>query len=770
MRTTALYAVLITLLAPPLSAQPQLAVDAQAGRHAINAWIYGINTWSTTGIQKTMHIPLIRFGGDDATSYNWQTSVKNNTGDNPWNYENYSVSPNFDTFHEANLRYGSTTLSTVSLMDWTPSTPGACSFSVKKYGAQKAVAPDKADCGNGILLNGLQIANDPNDAYLPATPAFSQQWIAHLTARYGAANNGGVRFWSMDNEPEWWLSNHVDIYPQSASYDDMTARNIKWATAVKQADPTALITGPVPGGWSGMLFSRVDFNAGWSRTPYQYWDNPVDQKAHGGVAWVPYYLQQMQAAGAKAGTRLLDVLDVHAYITPSSLSGSAGNAAMESLRMTSTRALWDPNYKVPGGGFNDATGAEQAPQMVPRLKQWVAANYPGTLTGITEYSWGALNTITGAIAQADILGIFGREGLDLATLWGAPAPTDPGAFAFQIFRNYDGLGGQFGETSVSATTSDADSLSLFAAQRSDSALTMLVLNKTAAPLTSNVSLANFSPAATAQVWQYSGANLTAIVRQPDAAVSGNSVAATFPAFSMTLIVIPRSQTAMPVAQPAITGVASAASYDSTGVAPGELVALFGKGFGSSTQTTTVLFNGVPAPLVYVTDGQIGAFVPYAAPQFSGRANIIVINQGNASPPFTAPFLASHPALFTANTSGSGQGSILNAKDGSINSASNPAPRGDYITIYATGEGLTNPPGVDGRITLSPLPAPVLACSVTIAGQTAPVQYCGSAPYLTAGVLQVNVQVPQTVGVGNAIPVMLTVGKASSQTTATVAIQ
>jgi uncharacterized protein (TIGR03437 family) len=756
-------------IAPLLSAQ-QLAVDAQANQHAINPWIYGINTWSTTGIQQTMHVPLIRFGGDDATSYNWQTSVKNNTGDNPWNYENYTVSPNFDTFHEANLRYGATTLSTVSLMDWTPSTPGACSFSVKKYGAQKAVAPDKADCGNGILLNGQQIANDPTDAYTPATPAFAQQWIAHLNGKYGAANNGGVRFWSMDNEPEWWLSNHVDIYPQAASYDDTLARNIKWATAVKQSDPTALITGPVPGGWSGMLFSRVDFNAGWGKSPYQYWDNPVDQKAHGGVQWVPYYLQQMQVASAKAGVRLLDALDVHAYITPSSLSGSAGNAAMETLRMTSTRALWDPNYTVPGGGFNDATGAELAPQMVPRLKQWVAANYPGTLTAITEYSWGALDTITGAIAQADILGIFGREGLDLGTLWGAPATTDPGAFAFQMFLNYDGLGNQFGATSVSATTSDADSLSIFAAQRADSALTVLVLNKTSAALASSVSLANFTPAASAQVWQYSGANLKAIVRQPDAPVTGNSVAATFPAFSLTLIVAPQAQSAMPVAQPAITGVASAASYDAAGVAPGELVAIFGEGFGNSAQSTEVLVNGVQASLVYVTDGQIGAFIPYAAQQFSAKANVVVVNQGNASAAFPAPFLPSHPGIFTANASGSGQGSILNAKDGSVNSAANPAARGDYIAIYATGEGLTNPPGVDGRITLNPLPSPVLACSVTIAGQSAPVSYCGEAPYLPAGVLQVNAQVPQTAAAGSAMPVLLTVGRASSQTTVTVAVR
>jgi len=765
--------IVLFLFTPLLIAQPapQLTVDAQSNRHPINPWIYGFNTWSDTRLSQIMHIPLIRWGGDDATSYNWQTSVKNNTGDNPWLYENYSVSPNFDAFHEANLRYGVTSLSTVSVQDWTPSTPGACSFSVQKYGAQKASAPDKADCGNGVLLNGQQIANDPNDAYLPVTPDFSKQWVAHIMSKYGAANSGGVRLWSLDNEPEWWLSNHIDIYPKASSYDDVLARNITWATAVKQADPTALITGPVPGGWTGMLFSRIDMNAGWSKSPYLYWDNPVDQKAHGGMAWIPYYLQQMKTAEANAGHRLLDVLDVHAYITPSGLSSSAGNAAMETLRMTSTRALWDPNYKVPGGGYNDATGAELPPMLVPRMRQWVADNYPGTMTGITEYNWGAFNTITGAIAQADILGIFGRESLDLGTLWGTPAPTDPAAFAFQIFLNYDGLGSQFGETSIAATTTDADSLSVFAAQRADSAVTILVLNKTANPLTSSVTIANLTPATSAQLWQYSGANLNAIVRQPNAAITGNAVTAAFPAQSMTLIVVPQAQSAMAVAQPVINGVASAASYDSSGVAPGELVAIFGQGFGNSTQTTRVLFNGVSAPLIYALDKQIGAIVPYASPQFAGgKANIVVENQGNASAPFFVPFLPSHPAIFTTNTLGSGQGAILNAKDGTPNSATNPAARGDYISIYATGEGLTNPPGVDGRITLSPLPTPVLACSVTIAGQTATIQYCGEAPYEPAGVLQVNALVPTTIGPGTAVPVVLKIGTNTSQANVTAAIK
>src|SRR5580658_4664605 len=115
-----------------LSAQspPALAVDAGANRHSISPLVYGINEWSDNGLMALMHIPLVRWGGDDATTFNWQNSVKNNTGDNPWMYENYSVSPGFDAFHEANLRSGTVSLGTVSLMDWVPKSAGECSFSV----------------------------------------------------------------------------------------------------------------------------------------------------------------------------------------------------------------------------------------------------------------------------------------------------------------------------------------------------------------------------------------------------------------------------------------------------------------------------------------------------------------------------------------------------------------------------------------------------------------------------------------------------------------
>src|ERR1035438_10420923 len=170
---------------------PTLAVDATANVHAISPYIYGINEWSDNGLLSMMRVPLLRWGGNDATSFNWQANLRNSVAD--WYFENYTVSPGFDAFHSANLAAGTVSMGTVSLMDWLPNSPGQCSFSVKKYGTQKATDPYNSDCGNGVLLGGAQIQNDPNDSYIPVTEAFSQQWVSKLVSTYGPANTGGVK-------------------------------------------------------------------------------------------------------------------------------------------------------------------------------------------------------------------------------------------------------------------------------------------------------------------------------------------------------------------------------------------------------------------------------------------------------------------------------------------------------------------------------------------------------------------------------------------------
>jgi hypothetical protein len=174
--------------------------------------------------------------------------------------------------------------------------------------------------------------------------------------------------------------------------------------------------------------------------------------------------------------------------------------------------------------------------LIPRFQGWIAANYPGTKLSISEYSIASgNNTVVDAIAQMDVLGIFGRQQLDLATMWYPPLSTDTTAYAFYMFRNYDGQGSQYGDTWVSSTSTDQTQLSIYGSQRtSDSVVTMLVINKTTSPISTTLALSGVNLPATASVYSYSAANLFAILPGPAAAISNGSIAYTFPAYSATL--------------------------------------------------------------------------------------------------------------------------------------------------------------------------------------------------------------------------------------------
>jgi len=171
----------------------------------------------------------------------------------------------------------------------------------------------------------------------------------------------------------------------------------------------------------------------------------------------------------------------------------------------------------------------------------VTTNYPGTKTGITEYNWGAESSINGATAQADIYGIFGREGLDLATRWETPDASTPTFKAMKMYRNYDGNKSTFGDTSVSATVPNPDNLSAFAAIRTnDGAMTLMVINKdltNATPL--RAAITNFANSGTAQAWQLTANNV--ITRLADVPYVNGILSNTLPAQSITLFVLPTAK-------------------------------------------------------------------------------------------------------------------------------------------------------------------------------------------------------------------------------------
>jgi uncharacterized protein (TIGR03437 family) len=239
------------------------------------------------------------------------------------------------------------------------------------------------------------------------------------------------------------------------------------------------------------------------------------------------------------------------------------------------------------------------------------------------------------------------------------------------------------------------------------------------------------------------------------------------------------------ATPVISSIANAASYIPGVVVPGEMVVISGTGLGPaqlggmqltgagtiSTQYTAnamikVLVNGVAAPLMYASSTAVAVMVPYETT--GSAAQVTVTYQGTTSAAFTVKVAPSAPGVFTANASGQGQAAAVNYGPNVPNSAANPATPGSTIVLYETGEGQTSPGGMDGTFVKAPLPAPVLPVSVTIGGVPAVVQYAGGAAGKVAGMMQLDVVVPAAVS-GSALPVVVQVGNAISQSGVTVAV-
>jgi uncharacterized protein (TIGR03437 family) len=241
-------------------------------------------------------------------------------------------------------------------------------------------------------------------------------------------------------------------------------------------------------------------------------------------------------------------------------------------------------------------------------------------------------------------------------------------------------------------------------------------------------------------------------------------------------------------------VVNAASYVGGGVAPGEIVTLFGSAMGPSELVglsltedrrlattlagTRILFNGIPAPLLYVSDRQSSAIVPYSLTGQSS-VDVQVEYQGVRSEAVTEAVLTSRPGIFGVDGSGHGQGAILN-EDGSLNSPSNPAQRGSIITFYGTGGGEAAPGVVDGQIVTSVPPRTSLPVSVFFdlglsdfgtPSKAGAVLYAGAVSGSVAGLLQVNVRVPANAAVvGNAVPFVLVIGSQWTANQVTVALK
>jgi hypothetical protein len=525
----ALLLLTVVLAAAPAAAAdpgPPLSVDASAGRHAISPYIYGWNS-APFPLADEIDLPLDRRGGNRADTLNWQTGVENTGSDYffenlPWCWSDAfnwcSPAPAASDAHraytdqiDADRAIGAKTLIDVPMLGYVPKAPAKyahpfdCSFTKTAFMTQDAFDPYDTECGNGQNGgDGNWVTDTPQlDDAQAAGPAFQGDWVDDLTLRYRTAANGGVGFYELGNEPGLWDYTHHDWHPAPVDDAELWSKSRALASEIKARDPSANVLAFSEWGWPNYFCSAADIAGG---------------GCDGGSDLAGWLLQQFkQWADDHDGERLIDYFDLHYY--------RQGGVGIEP-----TRSLWDPTYTDPSW-INDKI------RLLPRMHDWVDDNYPGTKISLSEYDLSNGDADEDNLLQADVLGIFARERLDLATLWPLEDATHY-ADAFRLFRNYDGSGSKFGETYVQSDSANQSQLAVYGAQRSgDGALTLVVVNKSLGDLTSSVSVAGFAPAGTAHVWRWTSVG-GGIQPDADEPVAASGFTSTFPARSMTMLVIP----------------------------------------------------------------------------------------------------------------------------------------------------------------------------------------------------------------------------------------
>lgn len=453
----------------------KITIDPRRDVFPISPAIYGMNDngiGSENGdvdpkLAKLIRLPSARWGGDAATRYNWKIDRTNSGGD--WYFMAGSGAPpsrpsqSADAFVRREKALGGIVDLTIPIIPYIDSSVGwNCSFPVSIFGAQQSVNPyvhpvidgKQTNAGNGmtpqgkpIILTTAQILRDNR----PNSPQFEASWVKFLVNKFGNAAHGGVQIYQLDNEPSGWSNTHRDVHPNPPTYQEIIPLSMEYAKAIKKADPTASILGP------------SDFGIA------VYRGSPEKQ---GGLWNVDLYLNAFRNASEKAHKRLLNYYDEHYYpVQPDGLQPQNKDA----WRIECTRSLWDPTYKE-----NNWIGKYIGPiDLLPSMNKWVAKDYPGTKISLTEYSFGGYGKMSGAIAEADALGLFGDYHVSLATLWGPPKLGSPVADVFRMFRNADGAGHGFLPEHVFAQSSLPLSVSCYASRDSSGKfLTLVLINKT----------------------------------------------------------------------------------------------------------------------------------------------------------------------------------------------------------------------------------------------------------------------------------------------------
>ena len=410
---------------------------SQTGR-VVSPMLFGVNM----AAESTGGYTSNRWGGNAVTRYAWDIDVQNRARD--WFFENIpneadqveapSTSAS-DRLIETTLAASAASVITIPTLGFVPiDREQRCGFSVAKYGAQNSTDRYSPDCGNGLRPDGFTpiTGNDASDTSRTVGPEYAVAWLNHLATRHGAY--WLERSWfALDNEPNYWADTHRDVHPQPHTYAELWSYTLAYSLALRAAYPKLRLAGP-------------DY------TGFQALSDPVEREQGGSLPFMEAFVSDLgEYERSHGGTRLLDVLDIHCYPEGEWDASHLDPAADHIMRMRLTRELWDESFYIESWLARPAFYLRWARQLIATHAPWLNLS-------CTEWNYQKDfkdDDIVGAVISVDAIGIYAREGVDLANKWSSPEPGSVIDYALLHFlHNFDGEGSSIaGATYVEVHTS-----------------------------------------------------------------------------------------------------------------------------------------------------------------------------------------------------------------------------------------------------------------------------------------------------------------------------
>lgn len=442
-----------------------ITVSTSRERKTISPYIYGV---SSELMDNNVSATSVRAGGNRFSAYNWETNASNAGAD--WKhisddyFRQFMTDELYDTpggvainLSEKCAEKNAYSLMTLQMLGYVSADLGG---TVSEEETAPSARWNKVEFRKGTAFDDVP---DTSDGVV-----YMDEFVNYLVNTLGdSRSENGIKGYSLDNEPALWTDTHPRVHPEKANCEEIIEKSKALAGAVKEIDPHAEIFGPALFGYG----AYVDFSGAYD------WELIKYEKDY---RWfIDYYLDEMKKAEDETGVRMLDVLDVHFY---TEAKGKCGKRYCDHYDdrdcvkaiLNSPRSLWDSSYQEDSWIVD--TGAEFLP-LLPNLQQSVDKYYPDTKLAITEYNFGGSGDICGSIAEADALGLFAKYGVYAANLFVDEA--DYQCAAINLYRNYDGSGGCFGDTLVYCETDNIETSTAYAAINGDNdeVLTLVVTNK-----------------------------------------------------------------------------------------------------------------------------------------------------------------------------------------------------------------------------------------------------------------------------------------------------